>query len=552
MNSPPAASGDADAPPASSRLQLPLACLLAALLLAITLFNLRQGVPAHRFTYDEADYMFAASRGWAENYLDTSVIGVGDFLARGREALGGGASKTALSQYIREAADISFYRHFHGPLYFYWLEAGRELLGEGERPARQGSAALLLLTMAVALMGSLALWGRGGLWPGFLALGLLAQSPLCWLTWTQITPHALFAPVALAHLFCLALSLKTGERRFLHGAAAALGLSLLTIEYAPLLLLTMAACLFVWRRTLFAGLSPRQVWAFLGKLALLGLGLAAALWPGGLIKLTVVRDYIFFVYLMLLRADAYGEGQGFWQTWAERLAQAPAEFAWLALGVGLFLYAARRRGAAWGSPFLIFAGLLLATTLRNRSASPTYLCAVIASLHLVGVVGLTALLASLNLRGRRVAWGGLALGLLAAGAGLSGLGAPARVLAAGGGNLPLEWAIWGDATVESLLRHPPDPGLALLTPNVLLPTLHYYLPGQRLIPYTQEQAGQVLVQRVQGKEPMQVIFLSRWGVDPRQGLEAAGRAARTELLADAPRFGQVRYLRVEQGGGCDC
>jgi hypothetical protein len=136
-----------------------------------------------------------------------------------------------------------------------------------------------------------------------------------------------------------------------------------------------------------------------------------------------------------------GEGQGFWQTWAERLTQAPLEFAWLAAGAGLFLWAARRRGAGWGAPFLIFAGLLLATTLRNRSASPTYLCAVAASLHLAAVVGLTALLAGRGPDGRGRAWGGAGMIALAGLATLAALVAPAlwatgRVPAGPGGNIP--------------------------------------------------------------------------------------------------------------------
>jgi hypothetical protein len=181
-------------------------------------------------------------------------------------------------------------------------------------------------------------------------------------------------------------------------------------------------------------------------------------------------------------------------------------------------------------------------------------------LHVVAVVGLTALLAPWDAarqgRGGR-AWAGVVLGGLAAvmavagHAGVTAFG-PGRGPAALGGNVPLEWEAWGDATVARLLRQPPDPGLALHVPNILLPTLHYYLPGQRLIPYTQEQAGELLTRRAQGREPFQVIFLSRWGADPRAALESAGRSARTELLAEAPRFGQVRYLRVDQGGACDC
>ena len=70
------------------------------------------------YGYDEADYMYAASLGFAANWSDTPSIPIADFVRAGLHRDG----RQALSERIRSGNDVLFYRHFHGPLFSLLLD----------------------------------------------------------------------------------------------------------------------------------------------------------------------------------------------------------------------------------------------------------------------------------------------------------------------------------------------------------------------------------------------------------------------------------------------
>src|SRR5580704_18862123 len=82
------------------------------LLLALFLLLISRNVSSEPYVYDEADYMSAASLGFAANWSDTPSIPISDFVQAGL----GREGRQRLSQRIRRGNDVLFYRHFHGPL----------------------------------------------------------------------------------------------------------------------------------------------------------------------------------------------------------------------------------------------------------------------------------------------------------------------------------------------------------------------------------------------------------------------------------------------------
>src|SRR3984893_7195515 len=85
------------------------------LLLALFLLLVSRNVSSEPCLYDEADYMYAASLGFAANWTDTPSIPIADFARAGLH----GDGQPTLSERIRSANDVLFYRHFHGPLFHY-------------------------------------------------------------------------------------------------------------------------------------------------------------------------------------------------------------------------------------------------------------------------------------------------------------------------------------------------------------------------------------------------------------------------------------------------
>src|SRR5438309_1245059 len=117
------------------RSNLILFCLL---LLVLVVLGVRfQAVTSRApFAYDEADYMYAGTRGFAANYLDQPSQSLVEFVRKGLELSRDKGQRVGMSEYIRSTGDITFYRHFHGPIYAYWLAACQAAGIRGERGYR--------------------------------------------------------------------------------------------------------------------------------------------------------------------------------------------------------------------------------------------------------------------------------------------------------------------------------------------------------------------------------------------------------------------------------
>src|SRR6266550_4032699 len=101
--------------------------VILAGVLAVFYFLAKGTVMYGPFGYDEADYMYAVSRGFLANYTDAPTMPLAELvkvgLNRGRDP----SQRGDLSQMIRNSDDMVFYRHWHGPLYVDWLRIVRPL-----------------------------------------------------------------------------------------------------------------------------------------------------------------------------------------------------------------------------------------------------------------------------------------------------------------------------------------------------------------------------------------------------------------------------------------
>src|SRR5277367_4349266 len=120
------------------------------LLLALFLLLITRNVSSEPYVYDEADYMYAASLGFAANWSDTGSIPMAAFVRAGLHR----NSRQALSQSIRGGDDVLFYRHFHGPLFQYLLIPASRL-GLSERGVRTAMLAIPATSLAVIYFGCL-------------------------------------------------------------------------------------------------------------------------------------------------------------------------------------------------------------------------------------------------------------------------------------------------------------------------------------------------------------------------------------------------------------
>jgi hypothetical protein len=410
------------------------------LLLALFLLLITRNVSSEPYVYDEADYMYAASLGFAANWSDTPSMPLADFARAGHDARG------ELSRRIRDSNDVLFYRHFHGPLFYYLLIPLADM-GLDEHGVRTALLAIPCASLAVVYFGSQS-------WLGallFLCSYSVTRS-------TELAPHQLFALFTLGSLIFLLKAVATADRRYWYGSTVLAALAFCTLEVAFVLLATLAITCFFERRRWSA-----DGW-FIAKSVALFLGTVLVVWPAALLRLSFIKAYAVLAYLSLWRANAWGS-EGFAEAWRSRIFSSPAE--WILILIGTFLYL-RKRGGKRGAiyPLGVFAAFMLVATLRVVTVTPRYSLAFVPELDLLAGLALVPLFGPV----RRPA--SFAVVTLA----VAGL--------------------YGNAWYQTIHRaHNPNPrsaavvtyihqnkleNKAVLAPQADIPTLHYYFPGMRL------------------------------------------------------------------------
>jgi hypothetical protein len=440
-------------------------------LLSLPLALAWPGVPSGPFSYDEADYAYAASQGWFSNWIDRPALSLPQFVQLGMQARRDKGRRLELSQTIRQSGDIHFYRHWHGPLFFYWMD----FLRHGTLEERQ----LRILSLLIPAIGTVVVY-LGCLW-------VLPSSPVIAIVATafyatgysvvgspELAPHQLFVVVSLANLFCLAKLEVSREQKWWWWACAWSAVSFATLEIAFVNVAVLL--LYAWRcREILT--SGRAFW-----LRSVGLWVVVAglLWPAGLFKLEPVRSYIFMAYLALFRKEAWGNTT-LLETWAVRFRSAPLQWILVVAAVVIWLYLPRKAEKYMALPFLVYGGLLLAVMFKVNGLAPRYVLLFLAPL---------AVFAGITI-----------------GAALRGLPKPGQLAIAGA--LILLVVV---ETRQYERSHPPSPnsrvqqilaslrarpldGKRLLAPQEDVPVLHYYFPQINLAPYLDEESKTRLLSR---------------------------------------------------------
>lgn len=324
--------------------------------------------------------MFAVSQGMYANYVDENVIPLATFLGKGIKHGLQKQNRTALSEFIRGSEDITFYRHYHGPLYFYGLIISAYFMGDDEYSARWTSLLILIVSVAVLYAGCFFLLKENARVSAMIASVLLMSSPSNIVTAARITPHGMHVLTVIITLFLMAKLLQTNELRYWYWSVVGVALSFTVIEYALLLMFTLLACVLVQRRQLFPNSSKQEYGKFMAVSALLFVGMTFIVWPGAWLKLSLIKNYIFHTYFALIRGAEYGT-MTFGQVWWTRLSNSPLEYMLIIPATIAAIMNVKR--IRWYLPFLIYALLLLITTFRNTSLSPRFISSLLPPLYVV-------------------------------------------------------------------------------------------------------------------------------------------------------------------------
>ena len=424
------------------------------ILLAALLIPMGRKVASDPYLYDEADYMYAASLGFVANYTDTPTLPLADFirtgLAKGTDAV----QREALSELIRASGDVVFYRHWHGPLYLYFLIPVSRL-GLNEQMVRSAMLVIPAVTLAAIYFGCV--WLIPGLQGTLAALtgSVLFLSSRAVTGSTELAPHHLFALCSLCFLFFLAKFVFTGENIYWYSAVVAAGLAFCTLEIAFVLILTLVICGFTERRHISVG---RTLALFVATVFVF--------WPAAIYKLSFVKAYLFMAYLALFRHSPWGN-EGFIETWRVRILESPLE--WAAILASLMIFFRKQAaGKHPAYPMLIYAALMLAATARILTSTARYSLLFMPALDIFAALTLVPFLATMP---RRAIYAAVTVFC-----GLLGVN-EYRLFARPQNPDPRP------AAVLSYVRENRLDDKALLVPQEEVPMLHYYFPSTHLRGY---------------------------------------------------------------------
>lgn len=446
------------------------ACVVAFLALAYS------RVPSQPYYYDEADYMYAVSLGPLANFLDEPARSFPEFVRTGISQ----RNNTALSRSVRQQDDVNVYRHWHGPLYYYWL-----LLA----PRSWDERSVRLWSLAIPFAGILLVYA-GLLWilpPAIRTLGAILGTALFAFSHSvgntfELAPHALFAVCYLASLFCAAKAVSSGRQNLWYGAAICAGLAFSTLEVSVALILALFATAWMHRTEFSTGFAwmLRPFAAFCTT--------AILIWPGALLKLAFLKAYIFMAYLAVFRKNPWGE-ETFWSTWANRLMDSPVE--WILIAAALVIFVRQHRAGAADEPaqtsvrqvalpFLLHAGFMMLATLRVNSSGPRYMLPFVPALSIFAGITVASWLARESRAKLRIpAAAAICILLLARSAWWSW----AHPLHTD----PRPGAMLSEVRAYRATRANPAPPV-IVVPQDELPVLHYYFPDLQLRGYTEENS----------------------------------------------------------------
>jgi hypothetical protein len=507
------------------------ACVLAAICLyAAVGFLYAPVIPDRPFAYDEADYMWAGKQGLWANYTGEHAISLVEFVRKGLELSHNSGNRQSFSDYIRSSGDIDFYRHYHGPLYAYWLALLHDAGVQGANVFRGSGLLFHFATATLILFGVWAVFPSLPPVAGLLACALFVFNRAALTAASSITQHVLFTFFCVAALLACSMFLRNLQSKWFYISMALIGCAFCTVETSVLLLGAPALSMMVdYRRV-------REKWPTVKALAgLLGRGIGVflltilILWPMGILQLGVAKGFLGLIYIAVYRKTFSPLGP--LGLWAAEFRVSPAEFVPLFAGsIAAFIlwrgFAQRRELLPW----LAFIGVFFLVTLKVTAPYTYYYAPLTASFAVA--TGVAA-----GILWNRWPWPGRA-GLLIA---ITG-SIVAMTIQFNGVLRELK----GITTYESIVlrligEYPVEPGKQIYLPYQAVPMLHYYHPDIKTVGYDFDFPLARLADGVKSGDAAGIMFCEAVFCDALER-RMPGFAARKTLLERPGPNGQPLYL----------
>jgi hypothetical protein len=213
---------------------------------------------------------------------------------------------------------------------------------------------------------------------------MILFSPALFDTVAFISPHMTYALFTGIVLLLTARMIKNRKPVSWYIVIVCLALATVSVEYAPLLIITFVLSVYINRKELFPGWGKKEYCLYSGKSILAYILTILIVWPAGIVKLSLVKSYVFFAYWATVRGGNYGT-QNFIEVWLNRFKMSPVEFSTIFLSIIIAIIVIKKN--KWLFPLIAYCVLDFLVTIRNTSPSSSHSASFIVSgIILSGVV----------------------------------------------------------------------------------------------------------------------------------------------------------------------
>lgn len=261
---------------------------------------------------DGADYARAAELGLRTNYFESDSRSIKSFILQG------------LKKYLGESDvhiwredglnnDVCALRHYHPAFSFYIFRLSQLLFGTTEIAMRVPPVIFGVLTCLLLFFISYKLCDENAFYVGLLASLLLAVNSAHISVSQYASFHSLFMLLSYLALFYLSLSLKSEQKPYFYLFCLFLALCFLTLEYAPLVLVTFLVVSLL-QNNFWLSIENRRLIISIHIIfgLILVLALMTIIWPAGIMKLSILKGYI--AYSAPIRSAKIAFKYGTWYT----------------------------------------------------------------------------------------------------------------------------------------------------------------------------------------------------------------------------------------------
>lgn len=500
---------------------------------AVVLTAFAKVSPRTPFAYDEADYMYAGTRGVWANWWDRPSISFTEFVSKGLELARRPELRPDFSRYVRSTGDITFYRHYHGPLYAQWIAVWHAAGVRTEAGYRATGLVLHALTTALIF------WGFRKAFPtlppagAFVAGAAFVTNRTALVTSLAITQHTLFILLTVLTLYFVGLFCRDLAPRYWYLAMGSLALAFSTVETTVLVLAAVGVTLLLQWKGLREKFHRRDLGWLLGRGLAVFVVVFVSVWPAGLLKLSVVKGYFYLAYMTLRRKTFVPTGPE--ELWAAKLRTAPLEFILPAAAVvATILFWRRLAHRRELAPFVAYVGVFLGATLFITLSYTHYHGSLMAALAVLIGVWFGELWRRVGAPIRAVS---LTVVLVILAGMAQAYHAEAREQH---GRRPVSAGV-----LEYLRERTEKPEKVWYVPFTLVPILHFYHPETDLVGYDVDRSPEALASEAAQTAPAAEILCeaSRCGA-LEAALGAYGAVRRKEVARGAD--GEIHSLVLER------